>query len=231
MKILILGDGLLGTEFRKQFGWDYISRKKNGFDFQNLDSFKDLMIGYDTIINCIANCDTYNKEKTKSWNVNYKATASLVDHLEKENKKIVHVGTDQLYSNSTSNASEKDIPVHTQNWYSYSKLLADGYIQLKMSKYLIFRGTHKKTPFEYDLGMVEQIGNFDYVDVMADLMGNLVLKNKEGIYNIGTEKKSAYELGIKTRKDIKKYYGKFFDSQPTDLSMNVDKLKKALEDE
>jgi hypothetical protein len=33
MNILILGDGLLGSELIKQTGWDYISRKKNGFDF------------------------------------------------------------------------------------------------------------------------------------------------------------------------------------------------------
>ena len=31
-KILILGDGLLAKELIKQTGWDYISRKKDGFD-------------------------------------------------------------------------------------------------------------------------------------------------------------------------------------------------------
>ena len=32
MKILILGNGLLGSEIQKQTGWDLISRKKDGFD-------------------------------------------------------------------------------------------------------------------------------------------------------------------------------------------------------
>ena len=30
MKIVILGDGLLGSELVKQTNWDYISRKKDG---------------------------------------------------------------------------------------------------------------------------------------------------------------------------------------------------------
>ncbi len=230
MKILILGDGILGSEFRKQFGWDYISRKKNSFDFESLESYKHLLNDYDTIVNCIANCDTYNEKRDVSWNINFKATVDLIDFLEDHKKKLVHIGTDQLYANSVTNASELDVPVHTSTWYSYSKLLADAYVQLKMSRFLIFRGTHKKKPFEYDKGMVDQIGNFDYVDTIAELMGKLIISNKQGIYNIGTEKKSAYELGKQTKKNIEKFHGKFFESQPTDLTMNIDKLKKEMND-
>ena len=32
MKVLILGDGILGSEIAQQTGWDYISRKKDNFD-------------------------------------------------------------------------------------------------------------------------------------------------------------------------------------------------------
>jgi hypothetical protein len=30
MKVLVLGDGLLGNEIIKQTNWDYLSRKKDG---------------------------------------------------------------------------------------------------------------------------------------------------------------------------------------------------------
>ena len=33
MRVLIIGDGLLGSEIIKQTGWDYISRKKDQIDF------------------------------------------------------------------------------------------------------------------------------------------------------------------------------------------------------
>ena len=62
---LILGDGWLGTDLVKQTGWDYISRKKDGIDFTDINSYKDHMFGYDEIINCIACTNTYDESKKK----------------------------------------------------------------------------------------------------------------------------------------------------------------------
>jgi dTDP-4-dehydrorhamnose reductase len=56
---------------------------------------------------------------------------------------LVHISTDYLYSGSVSNASESDVPVHCNNWYGYTKLLADGLVQLESNNYLICRCTHK----------------------------------------------------------------------------------------
>jgi dTDP-4-dehydrorhamnose reductase len=56
--------------------------------------------------------------------------------------KLVHLLT-YLYSGSVSNASESDVPVHCNNWYGYTKLLADGLVQLESNNYLICRCTHK----------------------------------------------------------------------------------------
>ena len=75
MKVLVLGDGLLGSEIIKQTEWDYISRKKDGFDI-TISSF-DCLLNYDTIINCIAYTDTYSDDKEKHWNINYKSVISL----------------------------------------------------------------------------------------------------------------------------------------------------------
>ena len=225
-KILVLGYGLLGKEIVRQTGWDYISREKDSFDFTEIDSFKDLIKNYNVIINCIACCDTYGDNKNEHWDVNYKGVANLVDHLQNTNQKLVQIGTDQLYSNSVSNVAESDVPVHTSTWYSYTKLLADGYVQLKMNNYLIVRGSHKEKPFMYDKGMISQIGNFDYVDVMAEIIISLVKGGAKKIYNIGTETKSAYELGLKTKKDLIGFEGRFFDNQPLDLTMDLKKLNK-----
>ena len=62
MKVLVLGDGLLGTEIIKQTGWDYISRKKDKFDI-TISSFN-CLLGYDAVINCIAYTDTYSDTDT-----------------------------------------------------------------------------------------------------------------------------------------------------------------------
>ena len=57
--VLVLGDGLLGSEIVRQTGWDYISRKKDGVDFTKPLSYIEHTNKYNTIINCIANTDTY----------------------------------------------------------------------------------------------------------------------------------------------------------------------------
>ena len=42
MKVLVLGDGLLGSEIVKQSGWSYISRKSLGASIlDNLDLYLD----------------------------------------------------------------------------------------------------------------------------------------------------------------------------------------------
>ena len=38
LKVLILGDGLLGLEIEKQTGWDCISRKRNTFSTEDLEN-------------------------------------------------------------------------------------------------------------------------------------------------------------------------------------------------
>ena len=87
-KVLILGNGLLGTELKNQSDWDIVSREVDGFDITDTDTYylmTEIFHGvaqampYDVIINCIANTDTYSNDKEAHWNVNYKGTADLVD--------------------------------------------------------------------------------------------------------------------------------------------------------
>lgn len=224
MKVLVLGDGLLGSEIVKQTNWDYISRKKNGFDITKND-FN--FYGYDVIINCIAFTNTYSNDKENNWNVNYKAVADLVDYCNNQNIKLVHISTDYVYTNSNSEASENDIPVHGNNWYSYTKLLADAYIELKSNNYLICKGTHKPNPFPYERAWDDQWGNFDYVDVISSLIINLVMSNNFGIFNVGTEFKSMFDLAKQTNKNVKPA-GKP-EYVPNNTSMDVSKLKKSIQ--
>ena len=89
MKVLVLGYGMLGEELVKQTGWDYRSIEEHGFDITKPDDWNEHLLGvefgavqycpYDVIINCIANTDTYSKERDSHWNINYKGTSDLVD--------------------------------------------------------------------------------------------------------------------------------------------------------
>ena len=223
---LILGDGLLGKELYKITGWDYISRKKDGIEFTDIDSYKDYLYGYDEIINCIACTDTYDKNKDANWNVNYKGVVDLVDHLIGKGIKLIHFSTDYVYANSKKNASEDDVPVHDANWYTYTKIIAEPYIELRLNNYLIIRATHKPRPFLFDKGLISQVGNFDYVDTVSKIHIDLIEGDAQGIYNVGTELKTMYDLAKKTRDDVVPTNVKFHDSMPLDVSMDLEKLKR-----
>ena len=93
MRVVVLGDGLLGSEMVKQTGWDIISRKKDRFNITQpstfINYFIDIFEGviatkkYDVIVNCIANTNTYSTNKEEHWDVNYKGVSNLVDFCNK----------------------------------------------------------------------------------------------------------------------------------------------------
>jgi len=235
MNIAILGNGLLGSEIQKQTGWDIISRKENGFDITQPDMFITYFIDifdgiiaskkYDVIVNCIANTNTYSNNKEEHWNVNYKGVVDLVDFCNLWKIKLVHISTDYVYTNSIDKVSENDIPIHGNNWYSYTKLLGDAYIELKSNNYLICRGTHKPNPFPYDKAWVDQIGNFDYVDIIANLITQLIKNNNSGLFNIGTQTKSIFQLATQTTQ-VKAAFRS--PETPGNTTMNINKLTNAL---
>ena len=207
MNELILGDGLLGSEIIKQTGWNYLSTKKD--DINILDGFTELCamiddIGASTIINCIGYTKTYDTERQNHWDVNYGFVANLCDFCDSRSIKLVHISTDYIYANSGGGSAKKetDIPVHQETWYSYCKLLADAYVQLRASDYLMVRCSFKPKPFPYDKAFINVAGNFDYVDVLAKQIIDLVNEERSGIWNIGTEFKTVYTLAQQTKPEI-----------------------------
>ena len=227
MKVAVLGNGLLGKEISKQSNWDNINRSTHQFDFIDVTSCYQYLINYDIIINCIAHTDTYDKAKEKHWQINYKAATRLSDWCKENNKKIVHISTDYVYANTKASGSEDKIPVHAENWYTYTKLLADGYIELKNENYLIIRCGHKPKPFPYELAYDDMLGNFDYVDNVAKNIIDLIKLKAEGIYNVGTEDyHSMYELALKTKNKTKSSKRRGW--IPWDVRMDCSKFYKKI---
>jgi len=229
MRAVILGDGLLGSYLIGKTRWDSISRKKDGIDFSNLDSYSSKLEEYDVVINCIANTDTYSEDRDSHWSINYEGVANLIDFCNATNKKIIHISTDYIYTFSKENASENDVPVHSRNWYGYTKLLGEGYVLLRSKNYLIIRTTQKKAPFTYPKAYINQIGNFDYVDKIGDLIIRLIESGTTGIYNVGTDKKSMYDLALQTNDKVFATMDLFDPTTPTNVTMDLSKMDKFLD--
>ena len=229
MKAVILGNGLLGKELAKQTGWDVLSRSVDGIDLTDITTWAHLLLPYDTIINCIAYTNTYDNNKTKHWGVNYKAVVELMDYCNNHGKKLVHISTDYVYANSIGSPDEEGVPVHQSTYYAYTKLLADGYIELKGKNYLILKGTHKPTPFPYEGAWTNHLGNFDYVDVITKLYVKLIKGNATGIFNVGTKFKSMHRLASQTKSNVNPIINNDI-RVPLDVSMDVSKLNRFLDE-
>lgn len=227
-EIIVLGDGLLGKEITKQTGWRCISRKKDNIDFTNINTYYPLLHGYNTIVNCIAFTKTYSPDREINMKTNFVGVIELVNYCNFTGKKLIQISSDYIYDKTKHPATEEDVPVHCANWYSYSKLLSDGYVQAMCKNYLLIRTSFKPTPFPYDKAITTQIGNFDYVDVIATYIIELIDKKAEGIYNVGTEEKTIYELAIKTKKDVIHWDEVLHETMPRDITMDLTKMRRFL---
>jgi len=228
-KVLILGDGILGKELQIQTGWDYISRSKNGFnalnpDFSNLISQEHGTIfypKYTTIINCIANTNSYLKDKQSHLDVNYKFVTHLVDFCNKWGIKLIHISTEFVYANNTNPPTENDLPIPDNTWYAKTKLLADHYITLMCDNYLICRELHKSKDFSPpQVWDVKTTG--DKVNKIASLIIQLINKKAVGVFNVGTSEKSLKDITLQSKViNPPKYV-------PKDTRMNLNKLNQFL---
>jgi len=225
-RIVILGDGLLGSELHKQTGWDYLSRKRDGLDFNDPTTYFAKLRDYNVVINCIANTNTYSEDKSSMWETNYKSVSRLCEWCNEHDIKLIHISTDYVYANNTHVPSEDDVPIHADNWYSYTKLLADAYIELKGKDYLIIRCSHKPTPFPYSKAFVDVSGNFDYVDVIAENIIKLIDLKATGIYNVGTANKTIWMLAQKTVNNIQGAMAPR--NMPNNTNMNITKFNNKI---
>jgi dTDP-4-dehydrorhamnose reductase len=216
----------LGSEIVKQTGWDYLSRAEHEITIDNFDEWKNKMDGYDVVVNCIANTDTYSDDKDKHWKANYELVTYLAEYCDDYGKKLVHISTDYLYQNSVDEAKEEDEPLFDHTWYMFTKLLADEYLKEHAKNYLICRLSHKPYPFPYESAWVDVVTNADYTPVIAELVVRLIKNNAEGLYNVGTEKKTIYELAQRTNKNVLKSISP--PHVPKNITMDISKMENFL---
>lgn len=226
MNCLVLGDGLLGSEIISQTGWNYVSRKKDSVNAEDFNNWSSLLDNYDTIVNCIGFTKTYENNQKDSWNLNVVFVSELLEYCNNTGKKLVHISTDYLYAGSVPNATETDVPIPVNTWYGYSKLVGDALVQLKSNNHLICRLSHKPNPFPYESAWTDIHTNCDSVDVISNLVVRLIEKESIGVFNVGTEVKSIYDVAKRSNDEVKPINKPVH--VPNDISMNIKKLNDKL---
>jgi len=226
MKVLVLGNGKLGQEIINQTGWDYLSRSKDNIDTTTFDEWFYKLQGYDVILNCIANTNTYSNDYESFIKNNYEFVTYLVKFCNEAGSKLIHISTDYVYVRSQKNATENSVPAPDDTWYSLSKVLADEHIRLFSKDYLICRLSHKPKPFPYDSAWTDVMTNADYTDVISSLVIELIRKDAKGLYNVGTDQKTIYELAKQTNPNVKESLAPTH--IPKNVTMDLTKMKEFL---
>jgi len=184
MTLLTGGSGLLGQELQKYYNY-YAPPSKE----------LDITRRFDPIENCyeIIHCAAYTDlikaetEKVKCFNVNVKGTYNLIKCY--PNTRFVYISTEYVKN-----------PV---NFYSWTKLWGEEIVKRFCDNYLIIRTLFKQRPFPYVKAFSDQYTEGDYIDVIAPMITKELMKETRGTIDIGTGRKTMFELARQTKPNIK----------------------------
>ena len=201
MKLLLTGaSGNLGKELVKiapDFGIQYICTASKDFDITDLRSIKIYReynhINFEGVVHCAAYTDVTKAEtsRIKAVEANIIGTKNIVSEFCKPNGvSLVYISTDYVYDCKKGFFSETDIP-RPINFYAMTKLAGEAYAK---PEDLIIRTSFKPSVWKHPYAFWDLYTSADYVDVIARKISFLVSQKAQGIYNVGTGRKSVYEL-------------------------------------
>lgn len=221
--LLTGGSGNLGTELKKLLQCDAPNSKT--LDVKNIKTlYRYKFSKYTSVIHAAAVTDVPGCEKNKllANEINILGTRNIAEAL--HDSRIVYISTDYVYEGTKGNYSEED-ENNPFNYYGFTKLAGEQY--MKADKDLIIRISFKpNVPWKHKAAFDDLYTSADYVDIIAKDVANLIDSDVVGIVNVGTERKTIYDLAKKRNKDIiagsvKDVYNV---AMPTDISLNIDKL-------
>lgn len=116
---------------------------------------------------------------------------------------VFHLSTDYVYNGYVDNSCEGDL-LEPFNVYGRSKAMADmKLLSVCNPSTHIIRTSFKPKKWPYGVAFSDMFTNADTVDVIARMVADFIeLDPPGGIWNIGTEMKTVYELAKKNNPDV-----------------------------
>jgi len=218
-KVFITGcAGVLGTEIQEQlikYGVNFTGSDKE-VDIRDYERIKKTIdkSKCDVVIHCAAMIDVPRCEIDKqiAYEVNYIGATNVAQACKELNIQMVQISSDYVYDGSKEykgdgkegNYSVNDY-VNPINYYAFTKTLADIAVQHVSSKFLICRLSFKKKGvWPYPKAFIDQYTSRDTVDVIAKQLLNATFSGLCGVVHLGTERKTVWELAVRSRPDVEK---------------------------
>jgi len=224
--LLTGGAGNLGKELRNYLDCDAPTREEMdlGDVFTLTEYHRKHMYDYDGVIHCAAFTDVPGAEiqRQQAQLINIFATRSIA--MLYNDVRIIYISTDYVYSGTDGNYKETD-PTNPFNFYGFTKLGGEAFME--SDKDLIIRTSFKpKGKWPYPKAFTDLYTSADYVDVIAKEIALLAESNLTGIINVGTERKSIYELAKRRTPTVEPTSVKEVKNvrMPKDISMDITKF-------
>jgi len=228
--LLTGGSGTLGIELQKHINFDAPKRQK--LDIEDVASMIPFARSrfYSTVVHAAAYTDVPGAEKDNLSVIKANILGTLNVANMFVDSRIVYISTDYVYPGEHGNYKEDDM-VRPVNFYGFTKLAGEAF--LDPDKDLIIRTSFKPSDLwntRLDKAFIDIFTSADYVDVVAKDMALAIESNLTGIINIGTERKSIYELAVQRNPEVGKISKLELECpMPRDVSMNIDKFLKLKE--
>jgi len=217
MKLLVLGaNGQLGSDFihyADQLGYETVGLTHEDVEVTNREQLFEVLsrMGFDAIINTTAyqGPKAYrDSSPAASYDVNAYAPYHLAEFAAENNKVLVHIGTDFVFSGCTPPEAhaftEQDLP-QPANLYAASKLAGEALIPLATESYFVFRlaslygatGSRAKGHSNFVKMVVNKLSNKEPVRIVDDIRSSPT-SAKSVVFKIAevieTEKYGLYHL-------------------------------------
>tara|TARA_B100000035_G_C20980304_1_gene545135 strand:+ start:99 stop:809 length:711 start_codon:yes stop_codon:yes gene_type:complete len=164
----------------------------------------------------------HDKNIKKSIMLNIIGTSNVVIACSQFKLKLIYFSTGYVYPGKKGNYKESD-SVNPFNKYAWSKLGGEASVKLYDNS-LILRIIMCEKPFLHKSAFYDINSNFIFHEDVAAYLPKLL--DQKGVLNVGGKLQSIYEFAKKFNPKIKRESGKHY--YPSNISMNVNKLKKIL---
>jgi len=201
--VLTGGNGTLGREIMKIAKSYDISIKNPTSDECNIMSREDLKNhiteDIDAVIHAAALTDVRGLETDPipSWDINVIGTINVLKRCAEINKKMIFISTDYVFDGEKGRYKTTD-PINPLSKYAKSKAAAELIVRTYDNS-LVIRTSFFGYNFPYEKAFIDQWSSKNYVDLIAPMVIEEILKGNKGITHIGSNRRSLYEIA-KTRR-------------------------------
>ena len=235
MNVLLIGaSGQLGSELtpilKEKYNWIVDCPSHSELDITNPPLW--LNFPWDIVINLAAFIDIASAQK-EPWEAN-RVNAECLDWLTRlpPRAQVYHISTDYVYCGYSRDSKETDI-LEPFNAYGMSKAAGDMRLLSFCNPAIhIIRLSFKPKIFPYPIAFENVFTNADRVDIIAAMLAEFIsLSPSGGIWNLGTERKSLFELARRTSPHVQPgtMTSKEFPLQRPEVTMDLSKYNKFIQ--